>query len=199
MLFRRRHPPSLIERVRVFFWPRRSWARSLRYVLTRLWRLRGTPHAIALGCAAGVFISFTPYLGLHFFLGGLIAWVLGGNIFASALGTFFGNPLTFPIIWVAAFKSGSWILGSSGDFNAEHLKEGFEKLWDGLWYLSGDVLWGAIDILWPLIKPMTVGGVPMGLAVATISYYFARKAVEAYQARRYGGGNSDNDSKVAEA
>jgi uncharacterized protein (DUF2062 family) len=39
MLFRRRESESLLERLRVHLWPRRSWSRSTRYVLYRLRRL----------------------------------------------------------------------------------------------------------------------------------------------------------------
>ncbi len=184
MLFKRRDPPTLAERIRVTLWPRRSWARSTRYVLGRIWRLRGSSHAIALGCAYGVFVSFTPYMGFHFLLAGLLAWVSRANVIASAFGTFVGNPLTFPFIWIATYNLGNLILGEEGHFNARTLGEGFEKLWAGIWGLSTDVLRGAMEILWPLIKPMTIGGIPLGALAGAIFYYLTKRAVDAYQARR---------------
>ena len=51
-----------------------------------------------MGVSAGVFISFLPIPGFHFLLAALVAWCLAGNVVASALGTAFGNPLTFPVI-----------------------------------------------------------------------------------------------------
>ena len=80
MLFRRRTPPRLSEKIRVWLWPRRNWKRSSRYISHRLRRLRATPHAIALGCATGVFASFTPFLGGHFVLAGVLAWLTRGSI-----------------------------------------------------------------------------------------------------------------------
>ena len=35
MLFKRRQTESLLERVRVHLWPRRSWSRSWRYIIYR--------------------------------------------------------------------------------------------------------------------------------------------------------------------
>lgn len=170
MLFRRRDPPRLGEKVRVFLWPRRNWSRSTRYVAYRLWRLRATPHAIGLGCAAGVFASFTPFLGTHFILAGCIAWVTRGSLLASALGTFIGNPLTFPFIWVASYQLGNWALG-------EDAKVSNIDLSDGIFHKS-------IEQIWPLIKPMTIGGVPLGILAGAVTYYLVKKAAESYRNKR---------------
>ena len=170
MLFRRRKPPHFVERLRIWLWPRRNWSRSMRYIAHRLRRLRATPHAIAVGCASGVFAAFTPFLGLHFILAGLLAWIARGSIIAAALGTFIGNPLTFPLIWFGSYKLGSWMLGMKGNLKNIDLSSGiFDK---------------SIEQIWPLLKPMTVGGIPMGIVAATIAYFVAKKASEAYREKR---------------
>lgn len=184
MLFKRREAPSLWERVRVALWPRRSWSRSFRYVMQRLWRLRGSPQSIALGCAAGVFVSFTPFLGIHFILAGTIAWIIGGNILASALGTFFGNPLTFPLIWISTFKTGNWLMGSSSSMEFHDIESRLTALTKGLLSTSIDGVMQAVDTFWPIMKPMAVGAVPLGLVTSIISFYIIRKMVETYQSRR---------------
>ena len=170
MLFGRRTPPRFGEKLRVWLWPRRNWSRSVRYVANRMRRLRATPYAIAVGCAAGVFAAFTPFLGMHFVLAGLIAWIARGSILAAALGTFIGNPLTFPLIWFGSYKLGAWMLGMSGDIKNIDL--------------SGGIFDKSVDQLWPLVKPMTIGGLPMGLIAATIAYFVAKKASEAYREKR---------------
>ncbi|TIN70311.1 MAG: DUF2062 domain-containing protein, partial [Mesorhizobium sp.] len=40
MLFRRRKPDGLYERVRTYLWPRRSFSRSLQYFSKRILRLK---------------------------------------------------------------------------------------------------------------------------------------------------------------
>lgn len=111
MLFGARHPRSLLYKVREFVWPSSGWRRALLYVRHRLARLPGTPYSIAAGFACGAALSFTPFLGLHFFLAGMLAWLIGASIIASAIGTVVGNPWTFPIILPTVYKIGLWLLG----------------------------------------------------------------------------------------
>lgn len=170
MLFQRRQKPAFAERMRVMLWPRRGWRRSTQYVTKRILRLSGTPHAIALGFAAGVFVSFTPFVGLHFFGGFLLAWFLGGNLLASAFGTFIGNPLTFPVIWITTFNLGNWMLGEKG------VKFHFDA--------TKTLLNESFDVLWPLIKPMALAGVPLGILAAIACYFPVRATIEAYHERR---------------
>lgn len=171
MLFQRRKKPAFTERVRIVLWPRRGWRRSTRYVLKRMLRLNATPHAIALGVAAGVFVSFTPFVGLHFVISFIVAWLAGGNLVAAAFGTFIGNPLTFPFIWIGTYKIGNWMLGvtTAAPFHFS---------------ASKSLLNESFDVLWPLIKPMTVAGVPIGILFGIAFYFPVRYAVEAYQTRQ---------------
>jgi uncharacterized protein (DUF2062 family) len=83
MLFKRREAESFLERMRVSLWPRRSWARSSRYVVYRLRRLSDTPHAVALGFAAGVFAAMTPFIGTHLIVAMLL---LPGSSAAASWG-----------------------------------------------------------------------------------------------------------------
>ena len=118
MLFKRREAESWLNRLRVHVWPRRSWGRSTRYVVHRVRRLSATPHAVALGFAAGVFISSTPFIGFHMILSAAVAWIIGGSMVAALLGTFVGNPLTYPLFWVGSYEVGSLMLGG-GDGKVE--------------------------------------------------------------------------------
>ena len=70
--------------------------RTLKYWLHRISRIPDSTYAISAGIAFGASISFTPFVGLHFILAGLLAWVFRANIIASAIGTIVGNPWTFP-------------------------------------------------------------------------------------------------------
>src|SRR3546814_1540068 len=78
-----RRPPRSTRTDTLF--PYTTLFRSI-YVWRRVWRLTGTPHVIALGVAAGVFMSCTPFLGFHIVAAMLIAWVLRGNLLAAVFG-----------------------------------------------------------------------------------------------------------------
>ena len=172
MLFKRRQKPDFVERVRVIFWPKTGWRRSTKYLLKRVLRLSGTPHAIALGFAAGVFASFTPLVGFHFSIGFLLAWVAGGNLIASAFGTFIGNPVTFPLIWAGTYRFGNWILGSHPAVENPNID------------ISAGLFVHSVDVILPLFKPMMVGSIPVGIIAAIVSYFPVRNMIEAYQRRR---------------
>ena len=77
--------------------------------------------------ASGVFVCFTPFFGLHFVLATAIAWAIRGNILAALLATFFGNPLTFPIIAEVSLEIGSRILGLPHDVHLPQIVEAFGR------------------------------------------------------------------------
>ncbi|MCB1460959.1 MAG: DUF2062 domain-containing protein, partial [Nitratireductor sp.] len=113
MLFSRRNPASWREKLRIALWPRRNWLRSTQYLAKRVLRLTASPHSVAAGVAAGVFASFTPFLGFHFMIAFAVSYVIAGNLIAAAAGTFFGNPLTFPFIWASTYGLGRFILSGA--------------------------------------------------------------------------------------
>lgn len=174
MIFGRRNREGFWERWRVFLLPRRNYLRSFRYYWKRILRLKATPHAIAAGVAAGAFASFTPFMGFHFILAFVLAWLLAGNMIAAALGTAVGNPLTFPAIWAANLSIGKAILGMTGPgVDTPHAK--IASLWQ-----SGD-----LAALWdPLLKPLLVGGIPLGILISLVIYLLIRWTVAAFQHRR---------------
>ena len=154
-------------------WPRKSFWRSFRYYAKRALRLTATPHAIAAGVAAGAFASFLPYMGFHFVIAAVLAWVLRGNLIASAIGTAVGNPLTFPFIWAATLGFGRFILYGRhpGEIAPLHLGRAlshfdFEQIWQ------------------PLLLPMTIGGTLLGALTALILYLVTRSATAAFAERR---------------
>ncbi|WP_421723453.1 DUF2062 domain-containing protein [Bauldia sp.] len=169
MLFRRRKPQSRTQQIRTAMWPRGSWARSLKYFGKRVLRLSASPHAIALGFAAGVLVSWTPLFGLHFIMAIVIAFLMGGNAIAAFFGTAVGNPITFPFMWWLSYTVGSHILA---------LGPGAPKLPLGN---LAEASWSEILAVLP---PMLLGAVPLGLVSGTLAYFIVRGAVRAYQAAR---------------
>ena len=169
MLFRRRTPDGLLERIRTYLWPRRSFSRSLQYFSKRILRLKATPHAVAAGVAAGVFASFFP-VGFHFAIAAVLCWLVAGNLVAAALGAvFFGNPLTFPLLWGASWETGKLLLHDRLPRHGPpaHLGEmmhnlSFSQLWD----------------------PMLIGAVPLGLVFGLLFYGITRWGMTAFREQR---------------
>ncbi|MBV6648917.1 DUF2062 domain-containing protein [Hoeflea alexandrii] len=173
MLFRRRRPEGFFDRLRTALWPRRSFGRSFQYFIKRVLRLTATPHAIAAGVAAGVFASWTPLLGFHFILAFALSYVLAGNMVAAALGTAFGNPLSFPFIWALTLKVGNMLIGVETGVHQKHVN--LEAL---LRHLDVGQLWE------PVLKPMLIGAIPPGVITGVAIYVLTYWAVRAFQTQR---------------
>ncbi len=168
MLFKPRTPRTILYRARNIVWPRAGWSRTLSYLRHRVARLPGSPESIALGLACGIAISFTPLIGFHFLVAALLAWAMGGNFLASALGTAFGNPWTFPLIWLWIFKLGTWILGAEADVSEELTQATIR------------------DNVFDIFLPMLVGGIPTAIVVWFGSYYPLKYVIRSYRrARRH--------------
>ncbi|ODN70426.1 DUF2062 domain-containing protein [Methylobrevis pamukkalensis] len=178
MKFRRRVPLSRRERLRNLLWPRRGWRRAATYVSRRIMRLRASPHAVAAGVAAGAFSSFTPFIGFHILLGFAVAFLLRGSMLAAALGTAIGNPLTFPLIWISTFEVGRFILaGGVTAATAGPVSPSADLFSHGLFEAG-------ITQLWPTLKPMIVGAVPLGAITAIILYFLCYQMVATHQTKR---------------
>lgn len=167
-MFKRRKQLAMHHRMRGFIWPHIGWHRAGRYAYHRLMRLPGSAHSIAAGFACGVALSFTPFVGFHFALAALLAWIIGANVVASAIGTIVGNPWTFPIIWLAIYRLGSLILGWEP---AEALPEGFTFAY-------------IVDHPFAVLLPMTVGGIPISALAWIVSYWPLRQFVAKYKKMR---------------
>ena len=182
-MFRRREKPSLSRRVTSVLWPSIGWRRWLIYLKHRLGRLPGTPYSIAAGFACGAAISFTPFVGFHFFLGGIWAWILRANILASVIGTAVGNPWTFPFIWIWLYTLGHWMGAGNADTAAQSLE--FEVFFTGMFngVLMMDMGY-LVEHVWPVLWPMLVGAIPTMLFVWFLFYLPLNSLIHTYQLRR---------------
>jgi uncharacterized protein (DUF2062 family) len=70
-----------------------------------------SPNHSALSFAVGAAISFSPFLGLHFLLALLIAFLFRLNKLEVAMGTLVNNPWTVAFVYSSAFFMGNGLLG----------------------------------------------------------------------------------------
>lgn len=164
MLFKRRKPLPWSKRMRSVLWPQRSWKRSSRYFQLRLSRLEDTPHSVALGFAVGTAMAVTPFVGLHYLLAALAAWLLRANVLASVIGTSIGNPWTLPFLLVWDYQIGSALLGGGGAVSEQHLTLAF-------------MFRHPLDMLAPLV----IGSIPTAAVLGGLSYVVVRRIVAHYR------------------
>lgn len=178
----RRKLPGLRARMRNMIWPKMGPARAWRYLVHRMARLSASPHAIALGFSAGAFASFTPFVGFHFILAGLLALVLRASILASAIGTAVGNPLTFPLIWLGTYNVGAALLGREAKTEVALAlpQDSPSAISEGVAAQTG----GFLRHIEPVFLPMIIGGTLLGLVCAAVCYFIVRVSVDRFKKRR---------------
>ena len=194
LIFKRRDPKPAFRAVVEFLWPRGGWSRAFQYVKHRMRRLPDSPERIARGVWAGVFTAFTPFYGLHFLVAAIMARLMKGNLLAALMGTFFGNPLTYVPIGIAALQTGYFVLGT-------RMNEGVHRSFGGkfadagsdLWhnfraiFTDGQADWAGLGVFWSeIFYPYLIGGILPGIITATVSYYLMVPLLRAYQKRRRG-------------
>lgn len=191
-MFKRRTPRNFRQSVVNFFLPGGGWGRSASYVMHRLRRLPDSPERIAKGIAAGVAASCLPLFGLHFLTAAAIAWVLRGNILASLLATFFGNPFTFPVLAVSALELGSKMLGRDRAASASEAMHAFGAIWTELGR-NFIAIFTADPIQWEkmgkfgldVFVPYLLGGIPIGVICGVAAYFLSLPLIRAYRKRRF--------------
>ncbi len=138
---------------------------SLFYFL-KLVRVKDSRDKLAVGFACGSMVSFTPFIGFHFFLAVIFAYILRGNIVASLIGTFIGNPFTFPFIWIFIYKVGNIFFKNDQNFS-------FELTFQSLFQQGYDIL-----------IPMLIGSLIVSIPIWLISYYTVKFMMLSFKKRK---------------
>ncbi len=192
MVFRRRDRRPILRSIGEFLWPRGGWARAFHYIKHRIRRLPDSPERISRGIWAGVFTTFTPFYTMHFLVAFLVARTMRGNVLASLMATFFGNPLTYVPIGVVSLKTGHFLLGTDFEEGSQRsflgkFVDAEEDLRANLFALFSDREpdWHGLEIFFhEVFYPYLVGGLIPGAITATIIYYISVTFIRAYQKRR---------------
>ena len=185
-IFKRRIKRGFWRKAREYVWPTMGWLRAANYYRHRIFRTGDSTYRITAGLAAGVGVSFSPFLGTHFLQSVVLCFILRGNWLASVIGTAFGNPWTFPFIFALTYKTGVFLCGAAGygDFVAlpddMALGRFMEQPFDFLVFLYSHPL--------KFLLPMTVGGYVWCVLALPVSYallyYPVRAARKAYRLQR---------------
>jgi uncharacterized protein (DUF2062 family) len=145
----------------------------MKYLTDRiraLFRLSDSPHRLATAFALGVFIAFSPTIGLHTVSCLLLAWAFRLSKLAVLTAAFINNPWTI----VPLYGSCMWLgIKITGGRTIPHIA------WNELTFTN------AYLVLRPYIWPFVAGTLTAGVAAAAVSYGVAYWAVVRY--RKTGG------------
>lgn len=141
--------------------------RYLRDRLRELMKFDDSPHKLALAFAVGVFIAFSPWLGLHIVSAVLLAWIFRLNKVVVLTASFLNNPWTIVPMYAFCLWLGMRITGSDAAVPV--------VAWADL---------GLVDlfrILLPFIWPFVVGTLLFGMGAAVLSYFVFLWAIQRYR------------------
>ena len=154
----------------------------LRAALRRLLALDDPPERTALAFSVGVFIAFSPFLGLHTIAATVLAFLFRFNKVAIYSGTFVNNPfLTLVPIILASYAVGAFLLGrplALPPGGLELLREP-HLLTNAYWHALFEQFWG-------VLLPFTLGGMVLSVVCSLAAYPVTLKLLRANQRRKIG-------------
>ena len=156
--------------------------RTRRFLIYRVLHVDDTPHRIALGLAVGIFMTWTPLIGLQMILTVLLSALLRANKFVGVPFVWISNPLTAVPLYGFNFVVGAWIL--PGEYSTKHFVQqvGQAAMTGGGIPDRVYAWWTAtLDFFWPL----WVGSILLGLIFSVVTYFVTRRAVVLYRAHRH--------------
>ncbi|OGW35301.1 MAG: hypothetical protein A2010_12420 [Nitrospirae bacterium GWD2_57_9] len=142
----------------------------MKYVRDRIrgiFKLNDSPNRLAYAFAVGVFIAFTPTIGLHTVSCFLFAWMFRLSKLVVFTGAFVNNPWTIVPMYGFCLWFGTKITGGDGAVPS--------IAWNELSFRN------AYGILAPYLWPFVAGSVVVGLIAAVAAYAVMYYAIIRYR------------------
>lgn len=140
----------------------------LRRAVQVLFHVEDSPHRIALSFGLGVFIAFSPLLGLHTLIALGIAVGFRLSKAAMIVGIYVNNPWTIAPMYMAGTLLGCFLLGVSTDDLATIRFD--EHGWAFYRSLAAQ--------LRPYLWPFVVGNTLLGMLFGGLAYLALRRVIE---------------------
>ncbi len=138
----------------------RSW-------LEQLLHTHDTPQRTAGAYALGVFLAFSPMLGLHTVLGLALAFLFGLNRVAVVLGVYTNLPWLVPAYYTLATIAGAAVLGV--DVQPRALEEAMRAVSAASWAEVGGLARRLAPLMWAYTLGSTVGAVLLAAVAYRVS------------------------------
>lgn len=167
-LLKRRNPRSFLQNTQQLIWPSMGWKRALHYFYHRLFRGGVPANRITAGLATGAAVSWSPFMGTHILHVVFFSWLFRVHLLSGVIGTIWGNPWTFPIMYWIAYEIGVMIctLAGYGEFVAipDRITMNYllQTPWQFISYIFNNPL--------KLLLPLTVGGYLCALVFWPIAF-----------------------------
>ncbi|MEO7193186.1 MAG: DUF2062 domain-containing protein [Vicinamibacterales bacterium] len=154
----------------------------LRRHVQSLLHTHDTPQRTAVAIGLGVFVGFSPFLGLHIVMALLLAFMFRLNRVAVLAGMCVNLPWFMGAYYAATTALGTWMLGSEVP---PHLLVQLESIWE-LPHMRERI--GALGgVLEPLLWPFTLGSLLCAAALGVLAYWLALPVLVSHRRRHPAG------------
>lgn len=151
-----------------------------RSTLRRLLAIDDPPERTALAFSVGVFIAFSPFLGLHTLLATALALAFRFNKIAIYSGTFVNNPfLTLVPIIIVSYALGAFALGRPVSLPAEGM-----QLLKEPHLLTGDYWHKLASHGRDVLVPFALGGMMLSIVCSLAAYPLTLRLLRARRKRK---------------
>lgn len=157
----------------------------MRAALESLLQLQETPHRTALAFGVGVFIAFSPFLGIHTPIAIIVAFAFGLNRVAVLTGAWINFWALVPCYMFGTFIGRGILgvhsqrLGASFWSHSESLvRTALASAFVGDWHQANLSMQSVLRAFGPLFWPFIVGNLLLGLAVGLVAYRMALRFLE---------------------
>ncbi|PYS69691.1 MAG: DUF2062 domain-containing protein [Acidobacteria bacterium] len=152
----------------------------LRAAFRRLLAIDDPPERTALAFSIGIFIAFSPFLGLHTIMATLVAFIFRFNKVAIYAGTFINNPfLTLVPIIIVSYAVGAFVLGRPLGIPPEGLELlKHPRIFTSEYYR--EIFVHSRNI----VEPFAVGGMILSVVCSVVAYPLTLRALRAYRSRK---------------
>ncbi len=138
----------------------------IKHWINRTRSLNGEPRYVAMGMAIGIFVSATPTIPFQTLIAVALSFIMRGSKAAAAVGVWLSNPITFPIFYLASYKTGTFLFGMTG-------------LEDMAGQTTADLVKSGIHITVAAI----LGGILIGIILAVGAYFITHRIVTKIRSR----------------
>jgi len=151
-------------------------------LLKKLLHIEDTPERTALAYSIGVFLGFSPFLGLHTLAGLVIGFLFGLNPVAILLGVWTNTPWWIIPYYMVATWVGMRVTG----FQIEKmiLKKLFQMEIDRE-FMSSD-FWSRITSQWGLLLSFVIGSLILATLLSLVAYPLSLRGIKFYRSRGKG-------------
>jgi len=152
----------------------------MKNFLKKLLHIKDTPERTALAFSVGIFLGFSPFLGLHT-LGGLaIAFLFRLNRVAILLGVWSNTPWWIVPYYTIATWLGMRVMRFRIDWRA--LQEIFQLGKDQGFISSG--FWSHIASQWGLLLSFLIGSLILSVLLSLAAYPLSLRWIKFYRSRK---------------